>query len=250
VVAEPLEKLVAATARAPRQAAVEAWLARSGSPLAARVRTARELAAATTPPEPAPWSAALPELAPLFPAGLPRGELVELTGRGAAGRFALALALLAAATGAGESGALVDLGDGLDPQQAASAGVELARLLWARPRETREALAAAEALVDGGFPLVVVDLGLPPVAGGRGAEASWIRLARGARAACALVLVSAPYPVCGVAPGAALRLERPRVRWSGIGAEPRLLAGGESRLRPRFSDRAAVPAGVLRRAVS
>src|SRR5512143_1726070 len=48
--------------------------------------------------------------------GLPRGTLVEVVGRRSSGRFALALAALAAATQAGESAALVDLGDQLDPQ--------------------------------------------------------------------------------------------------------------------------------------
>jgi hypothetical protein len=203
----------------------------------------RELTADTAPTEPASWSAVLPALASLFPAGLPRGELVEITGRRSAGRFGLALSLLAAATDAGESAALVDLGDALDPQQAVLCGVELTRLLWARPRSSQQALAAAEALVGGGFPLVVVDL----------ADSHWLRLARAAQEARTLVVVSAPYRVGGVAAGVALDLGRPRMRWLGSGREPRLLAGVEARLeavKPHRTACAGPPQPALRLAAS
>ncbi len=205
-------------------------IARSGSPLAARVRTVRELTAAAAPAEPAAWSAALPDLARLFPAGLPKGALVELVGRRSAGRLGAALALLAAATSAGESAALVDLGDGFDPQEAARHGIDLTRLLWARPTHLKPALLATESLLAGGFPLVVVELGLPPVAGGRGVEAHWLRLARAARAAGALAVVSAPYRVAGFAAPLAFELSAPRLLWHGSGLEPRLLVGVDARL--------------------
>ena len=205
-------------------------LARLEAPLAARLRTARELAAERPAAEPAAWSAAVPELAALVPGGLPRGALIELAGRRSSGRLGLAVALLAAATGAGENAALVDLGDALDPQRAAAAGVALERLLWARPRDLAETLAAAEAVVGGGFPLVVVELGLPPVPGGRGSEAQWLRLARAARAAGGVLLVSAPTRRCGVAATAALALESPRARWHGAAPGPLLLDGIAARL--------------------
>ncbi len=228
------------------------WLERSGSPLAARVRTVRELQALAAPREPAAWSAALPAVAALFPAGLPRGELVELVGRRSAGRFGFCLALLATATTAGENAALVDLGDSFDPQLGAAAGIELPRLLWARPRDSRQALAAAEAIVGGGLPLVVVDLGLPPLPGGRGAEGHWLRLARAARDAGALLLVSAPYRATGVAAAAALELQSSHGHWLGRGAEPRLLDGISARLaalKPHL-DRAVSASPSLRLAVS
>jgi hypothetical protein len=262
VLAEPLRRpdsvavaLVPAGAGTPavRRAEVEAWLRRAASPLAARVRTMRELQAAAAPPEPAAWSAALPAIAALFPAGLPRGELVELAARRSAGRFGLLLALVATATESGENAALVDLGDALDPQNAAAAGVALSRLLWARPRDLAQALAAAESLVGGGFPLVAVDLGLPPVPGGRGAEAQWLRLARAARAARTLLVVATPYRACGVAAGVALTLAAPRARWHGTGSEPRWLAGIEARLapaRPRGGEEPAAAERTLRLAAS
>ena len=225
-------------------------LARSGSPLAARGGTVRALAAASAPAGAAAWS--LPAItaidaitataahagqdrgdAPLerlFPEGLPKGELVELVGRRSAGRLGVALALLAAATSAGENAALVDLGDGLDPQEGARHGIDLERLLWARPTHLKPALAAAESLLAGGFPFVVVELGLPPVAGGRGADAHWLRLARAARDTRALALVCSPYRVAGFAAPYVLELSGARARWHGRGLEPRLLSGVDARV--------------------
>ncbi len=212
-------------------AAVRALLGRIDSPLGGRLRTASEMAAlrghavAT-----AAWSRALPALAPLLPGGLPRGEMTELVGRAGSGRAGLGLSLLAAATGAGECAALIDLGDGLEPGGAAAAGVALERLLWARPRRLKEALLATEAALTGGFPLVLLELGLPPVPGGRGAEAQWLRLARAAVEPASALVVSAPYRATGVAAAVVIELTRPRVRWLGGGAEPRLLDGVEPRL--------------------
>ena len=213
-------------------------LARSGSPLASRVGTVRALAAARAPAGAAAWStpaitaitARDAPLERLFPEGLPKGELVELVGRRSAGRLGVALALLAAATSAGENAALVDLGDGLDPQEGARHGIDLERLLWARPTHLKPALAAAESLLAGGFPFVVIELGLPPVAGGRGADAHWLRLARAARDTRALALVSSPYRVAGIAAPCVLELSGARARWHGRGPEPRLLSGVDAHL--------------------
>ena len=205
-------------------------LARLEAPLASRLRTAREWIATRREPEAAAWSTALPELAALLPGGLPRGTLTELAGHRSSGRLSLVLGLLVAATSAGENAALVDLGDALDPQRAAAAGVVLERLLWARPRDLRQALAAAEAIVGGGFALVVAELGLPPVPGGRVGDAVWLRLARAARDAGTALVVSTPTRRCGFAAATALVLERARPRWTGVAGGPRLLDGVDARL--------------------
>lgn len=198
-------------------------IARLEAPLAAQLRTARDLAGDRRP-EPAPWGAAVPALAAALPAGLRRGTLTELVGRRSSGRMGVVLGLLAAATGGGECAALVDLGDALDPQQAAATGVDLERLLWARPRDLRETLAAAEAVVAGGFPLVIADLGLPPIAGGvRGGDTPWLRLARAAREAGATLVVSTPARRCGIAATAVIELPPARARWHGTPPGPRLL---------------------------
>ncbi|MEO8276649.1 MAG: hypothetical protein ABI639_10530 [Thermoanaerobaculia bacterium] len=220
-------------------------LQRFDGPLAGRLRSGRELAAAAVHDEPvaAPWSAALPGLAHLLPGGLPRGELIEITAARSSGRFGCALMLLAAATSAGENAALIDLGDGLDPQSAALAGIDWPRLLWARPRGVREALAATEAALTGGLPLVVLDLGLPPLPGGRGAEAMWLRLARSARQHGALLVVASPYRVAGPAASTVLELGRSRALWTGSGNAPRLLAGADGRMTLAKAHRLLAPHG-------
>ncbi len=189
-----------ATAAAASGRRVLRLLGTADGELAGQVSTAGELARRRAERERGARPTGLPLLDRLLPGGgLPRGELVELVGRGSSGRFAAALAALAGVTGGGEAAALVDLGDHLDPQAATDLGADLTRLLWLRPETLAQALAAAEAVLTGGFPLVVVDLGAPPIPGGRGAEASWLRLARAAQAHGAALLVSSPYRVSGTA---------------------------------------------------
>jgi len=164
----------------------------------------------------------------LLAGGLARGKLVEVVGRRSSGRFSLALSSLASATAGGENAVLVDLGDGLDPQAAAAAGVDLQRVLWVRPRRLRDAVYAAEAVIAAGFPLVVADLGTPPV-GPRVPDAAWVRLSRSARSHGTALLVASPYPVSGAAADAVILLSRDRAVWSGKDASPRLLGGVAAR---------------------
>jgi hypothetical protein len=192
------------------------------APLIDSLRSARQVGGdAVRSPEPgapAPRSMppeSFPTLDEFLAGGLPRGKLVEMIGARSSGRFSAVLAALAAATAAGEAAALVDLGDGLDPQAAAALGVDLGRLLWLRPATLKQALAGAEILLGGGFPMVALDLGNPPIRGGRGAEAAWLRLARAAQAHGAALLVASPYRVSGTAAAAVLRAARGRPRWLG-----------------------------------
>ena len=143
----------------------------------------------------------------LLGGGIGRGQTVELVGPRSSGRFSLVMALLAGATQSGESAALIDLGDHFDPQAAARAGVDLERLLWARPERLKQALGSAEVLIGGGFPLVVLDLGLPPVPGGRGKESAWLRLRRAAEDHRAALLIATPYRAGGTAPQKVLDLD-------------------------------------------
>jgi recA bacterial DNA recombination protein len=191
------------------------------NPLINSLRSAREVgravreAAAAGGATAAPIATSVPALDELLAGGLPRGQLVELIGARSSGRFSAVLAAVAAATMAGEATALVDLGDGLDPQAAAALGVDLRRLLWLRPRTLKQALAGTEILIGGGFPLVALDLGNPPLRGGRGAEAAWLRLARAARAHGAALVVASPYRLSGTAAAIVLQAARGRVRWQG-----------------------------------
>lgn len=194
------------------------------------VRSARDLARQVHEEEDEPVATAHPALDRLLEGGLPKGQLVELIGARSSGRFSTLLSVLAARTGVGEAAALVDLGDGLDPETAAAMGVDLERLLWVRPQKIKDALAAAEMLLGAGFPLVAVDLGPPPVRGGRGVEAAWLRLARAARAHGSVLLVASPYRVTGTAPSVVLKAGKARAAWLGGEGSPRLLAGVSSRL--------------------
>lgn len=196
-----------------------------------RLRTARELARDALRPVGRARPTALATLDRLLDGGLPRGELVEMVGRRSSGRYSIVLAALAAATGGGLAAALVDLGGNLDPALADHAGIHLERLLWVRPERLRQALVAAEMLLDGGFPLVVLDAGAPPIAGGRGPESAWLRLNRAAAACDATLLLSSPYRISGTAATSVLSARRGRSLWLGAGRSPRLLAG----LRPRLT---------------
>ncbi|MCU1245115.1 MAG: RecA protein [Acidobacteria bacterium] len=182
----------------------------------------------------------------LLGGGLPRGRMVELTGRPSAGRFSMVLSALAAATGCGEAAVLVDLGDHFDPQIAEAAGVDLRRLLWIRPYTLKQAVMAVEMLAATGFQLLAIDTGprhrqaaaqprspLAPIpsaerraAGGRYVpDASWVRLARAAEAHGNALLVSSAWPLTGTASEAVVSARNARGQWLGRGKAPRLLAG-------------------------
>ena len=161
--------------------------------------------------------------------GLLKGKIVELTARRSSGRFSIAISALASTTSTGELAALIDLGDNLDARCAEDAGIEMERLLWVRPERTKEAVMSAELLVATGFPLVVIDLGLR-LRGAKVADATWIRLARAAEVRGTAILVSSPWPVCGTAATAAVKIERARPVWLGGGKTPRLLGNIESNL--------------------
>ena len=196
-----------------------------------QVRSGRELARERAEPRDDPCPTGVAPLDRLLGGGLPVGKLIEMVGRRSSGRFSLVLAALATATTAGESVALIDLGDSLDPQNAAAVGIDLERLLWLRPEHMKQALAGTEILISTGFPLVVFDLGNPPVPGGRGFESSWLRLARAAAGQGTALLITSPYRVSGTAAFIVLTTSSARAEWRGVGSSPRLLGGLATRLR-------------------
>ena len=211
----------------------ESHLLSSAERLRTQLVTARELIRRPTTSDslgPRSLPTRLTAVDRLLAGGLARGRLVELTGRRSSGRFSIVLAALAAATSAEEAAVLIDLGNGLDPESARAAGVTLERLLWVRPDHLKQALIGAEMSLNAGFPLVILDLGNPPVPGGRGGEASWLRLARAAAAHEAALLVSTPYRASGTAAGTVLETAAERILWQGRGRSPRLLAGLYPRL--------------------
>lgn len=68
----------------------------------------------------------------LLRGGLPVGAISEIVGPECSGRTSLALSFVARMTEAGKVCAWVDVSDSLHPESAATIGVNLSRLLWAR----------------------------------------------------------------------------------------------------------------------
>jgi len=165
-----------------------------------------------------------------FVLGLPAHTLIEVVGRRSSGRFSIGLAAMASSTAVGESAALIDLGDNLDPQAAEQAGIDLTRVLWVRPRRVKEALSAAEMLLATGFRLVVADLGLSPRGGRFVPDAAWVRLQRAARSQESTLLLLVPYRMSGIAADVVVSATAARPLWQGSGQVPRLLTGIASRL--------------------
>jgi recA bacterial DNA recombination protein len=161
----------------------------------------------------------------LLGGGLPRGKAIEIAGRRSAGRFSIVLSALAAATSIGEAAALIDLADNFDPQIGLANGIDLARVLWIRPRTLKQAVMAAEMIAATGFQLVVVDAGSHPIRGRRVPDASWVRLARTAEANGTAMMISTPYPLTGTATEAVVSAHTAHAKWLGRGKSPRILAG-------------------------
>ena len=159
--------------------------------------------------------------------GLPRGCVTEVYGAASCGRTTLFSAALAQATARGETCVLVDAADAFDPQGAASAGVDLARLLWVRCHGAEEALKAADLLLHaGGFGLVIMDLADTPVQTARRISlTSWFRLRRAVEDTPTALLVIEPHPFAKTCAALTLELEREKSSWSGVPGCSRLLRG-------------------------
>src|SRR5262245_35180269 len=82
--------------------------------------------------------------------GLPRGAITEIVGPASSGRTSTMISILAEAIARDEVCALVDGNDAFDPKSAASAGVELNRLLWVRCHKLDQVLKSTDLLLQGG----------------------------------------------------------------------------------------------------
>jgi hypothetical protein len=204
----------------------------------------RRASAPEEPPGRSPTGLAGVDLA--LGGGFLRGGLGEIAGPDGSGRTSLALALLAAATRAGECSAVVDGCDAFDPPSAEAAGVVLERLLWVRaprtgraltegplrpgrvPDALRAALRSAERLLEArGFGLVLLDL-----ADVRSADALprsvWPRLVRAAAASRTSLVVVGAQRLAGPFAAPSVELERARARFA---EAPLLFEGLDGRLR-------------------
>lgn len=146
---------------------------------------------------------------------LPRGQVSEVVGPVSSGRTSLAWAALAAATRRGESVALIDTFDRLDPPTAHACGIELSRLLWVRgagtalERAIDRALKALNLVVQSGVcSLVVIDLvDVPASALRRLPAATWFRIARAIAGSDTAVLILAATPIARSAGGRSIALQ-------------------------------------------
>ncbi len=147
----------------------------------------------------------------LLGGGFPRGRLSEIAGAPSSGRTSLALALLAGATRAGESCAVVDAADGFDPRAAASAGVALPRVLWVRAPGLRETLLASERVLEAeGFGLLLLN-----ATGREAPSADFMRLARKASETQTALVALSLERTAGTAAAVALEMEPARAHFTG-----------------------------------
>lgn len=174
--------------------------------------------------------------------GLPRGCLSEICGTASSGRTSLLVSVMAEATAREEVCALVDANDAFDPASAATAGIDLNRLLWVRCAGNMEhALQATDLLVQGGgFGLIVMDLAdAAPQEARRISLASWYRLRRAVENTPTVLLVLDREPNAKSCASLFLEMRRDGITWSGAPGCSQLLRSMLLRVEPRKPVRSA-----------
>ncbi len=149
-----------------------------------------------------------------------RGSLSEISGGAASGKTAIALALLAKLTVAGEVCAVVDSSNGFDPITAAAGGVLLENLLWVRCGGCIEkAFMAADHLVQAkGFGAIWLNLcGLSQQKLRMVPKTYWYRYRTRMKETPTLMVVTGEEPVTGSASQRSFVFEREKAMWSGSG---------------------------------
>ncbi len=172
----------------------------------------------------------LPAVDRLLGGGFPRGRLAEIAGPLSSGRTSLALALLAETTRRGALVSVIDAADAFDPNSANAAGIDLARVLWARPLGISEALRCAEHVLNaGGFELVIVDLAFAAARERpRIPESAWPRLRKSAASTDAGLVLLTRERLAGASADLALEFAVARARFA---AQPSWLEALESDMR-------------------
>jgi hypothetical protein len=127
-----------------------------------------------------------------------QGRLIELSGARSSGRTALAYRMAAGTTASGALVGWVDLPNALDPRFLRRAGLDLSRLLWARPRDLAGAMRSTELLLRAGFATVVLDVEDAPARElARLGAAAWTRLLRAVRGTRATAVLLSSQRVAG-----------------------------------------------------
>lgn len=162
--------------------------------------------------------------------GVRRGQVSEIVGPRSAGGATVLCRMCATATARGEVVALIDTCDRFDPASAASAGVDLSRLLWVRERgDAPRALKALNLVVQaGGFGLVAIDLAdVPSPVVRQFPYTTWMRIARVIEGSQTPVVLLGAEHIARSPGGATIALERrgggPRGTWSGTADRARYL---------------------------
>jgi recombination protein RecA len=150
--------------------------------------------------------------------GLPRGAITEIFGPPSSGRTSTMVSILAEAIARDEVCALVDGNDAFDPKSAASAGLELNRLLWVRCHKLNQVLKSTDLLLQGGgFGRVVMDLTDLPLSHMRSIPlASWFRFQRTIEKTPTVLLVVSSESVVQSAAALVLRMEMRAAEWSTV----------------------------------
>ncbi len=157
--------------------------------------------------------------------GLPRGSLVEITGNGSSGKFSLEIALLAAATSSGENAALIDWGDHFDPTGAQDAGVQLEHVFWVRPMKFTDALKSTEIVLNAGFRMVMLDLGIKPMRLAPTNDAAWRRIARETKTHDSIAFVFSPHRIASTAADLCIETSALASHWTNPTSSWQLLEG-------------------------
>jgi hypothetical protein len=171
--------------------------------------------------------------------GLPRGAIAEVFGPASSGRTSFMLSALAHATSHEEVCAVVDTNNSFDPESAAQAEINFARLLWIRCAKNLEhAFKATDLLLQGGgFGLVMLDLGDVPAKSARRIISSWwYRFRRTLEATPTALIVIAEESCVRSCASLALELRRETCLWSSSNEKPRRPA-----LEPSFGGRSPAP---------
>jgi len=164
--------------------------------------------------------------------GVARGHLSEIVGPRSSGRATVLCRMLAAATDRGEAVALIDTCDRFDPESAATAGIDLSKVLWVRERgDALRALKAMNLVLQaGGFGLVAFDVADVHAAVLRQFPlTTWMRMARVIEGSQTTAVVIAAARLARRPGGVTIALEPPhdisRAQWTGAGDRARLLIG-------------------------
>ena len=209
----------------------------------------------------------VPDLDRVLGGGWRTGAISEVVGRRSTGRTRVLMATLAMATRQGQVVALVDAVDRFDPASAASAGVDLDRLLWVRgpaitmehgrppmiDRAIKQAVRACDLIIRaGGFAIVALDLAdVPPRRVQALPSGTWLRLAHANEGRETTCLLLGESSMGRSARGVSVQLDA-RTIWTGDSAQARRFGGFDPEFTPRLSGTLAPasPAGTLAQAAT